>query len=159
MMKKLALPAALIMAALASAPALADPGPAQAHNRAMSREHGRMQGAQGAAEAMDRLFDQLGLTADQRTKLKALRDQNKTANAEARKTLMDKHQALFKLIRQKSATESQALALQHEIAGLQSQLAESRIKAWFAARALLTADQLAKLETLQPPARGRGTKR
>lgn len=154
---KIALPAALVMIAAAAGPALADPAPHAAgkgHVRHMAHgDHGD--------QGMERMLDRLGLSADQRAKIKALREQQKQASAASRQALMEKHRALMKLIRQKNATEGQALALQREIAGLQAQLAEGRLKAWFAARAVLTPEQLAKLEQLAPAGRpGRpGSKR
>lgn len=132
----LALVAAL---ALAPAPALADPG-------------GRGMGGDGwammADKHMDRLMDQLKLTPEQRGKVETIRARHKEQAKPLHEELRKKRQELFALVRGAKATRDQAIAKQREVDALHARLSESRLAAWFEARAVLTAQQLAELEKL-----------
>lgn len=147
-MRKFLLPA-LCALALGAAGFAASPADAQA----MAHRGPGM--AAGQDQQMDRLFNQLGLTDDQKAQIKAIRHKNMEANKPLRESLRTKHQELFALLKKPEANKDQAIAKQREINGLMNQLAESRINAWFEARAVLTPDQLKKLETIQPRRGGR----
>lgn len=107
-------------------------------------------GGPGMAEHhMNRMFDKLNLTADQKTKLQAIRTKSRDANKAQHEAMGKKWQELSQLMRSATATREQALAKQREINALQAQLAESRVATWFEMRAVLTADQLKQLETMK----------
>ncbi|MDB5098980.1 MAG: Heavy-metal resistance [Cyanobacteria bacterium RYN_339] len=101
-----------------------------------------------AERHMDRLFERLHLSADQRAKMQVIRKRHQDATAEPRKRLMEKRKALFALVRGADATKDQAVALQREINSLQGQLSEARLAAWFEGRAVLTREQLKALAAL-----------
>lgn len=121
---------------------------------ASAKPHGqggpRMEAAAG--HQMDRLFEELSLTDAQKEQIKAIRQRTMTAAKPIRESLRTKHQELFALIKKAGTTKDQAIAKQREIHALTNQLAESRLNAWFEARALLTPEQLKKLETVEPKA-------
>lgn len=108
-----------------------------------------------AQHQMENLFQQLNLTDAQKEQIKQIRQRNMEAAKPIRESLRTKHQELFALIRKPEATKDQAIAKQREINALTNQLAEARLNAWFEARAVLTPDQLKKLETIQPKRPGR----
>lgn len=153
-MRKILIPALMAMtlgvAGMAASPADAMPFGAQ---RAQHM-------AAGPEQQMDRMFNQLNLTDAQKAQIKAIRQRNMEAAKPIRESMRAKHQELFALIRKPETTKDQALAKQREINALQNQLSEARLNAWFEARAVLTPDQLKKLETIQPrqmgPHQGQG---
>lgn len=99
---------------------------------------------------VERLFQQLNLTDAQKQQIKAIRERNMQAAKPVRESLRAKQKELTTLIKKADANKDQAIAKQREINALNNQLAESRLNSWFEARAVLTPDQLKKLETLQP---------
>lgn len=141
-MRKFLIPAlcamTLGMAALAPQ-ADAKPGDHRGHQMEMAADH-----------KMDRLFDELNLTADQKQKIQAIRKRNMEAAKPIRESLRTKRQELHTLIKKSDTTRDQAIAKHREIHALGNQLAEARLNAWFEARAVLTPDQLKALETVQP---------
>ena len=127
-----------LFAAPVALPVMAAPGgPGPGHHRDMAANH------------MNRMFDKLNLTADQKTKLQAIRTKSREANKAQHEAMGKKWQELSQLMRSATATRDQALAKQREINALQAQLAESRVSTWFEMRAVLTADQLKQLETMK----------
>lgn len=130
-----------LLAAPAAMPAMADPGGRGAHP--------------GKAEHhMNRMFGQLNLTADQKSRMQAIRAKNRDANKAAHASLGKKWQELSALMRSASSTRDQALSKQREINALQAQLAESRVSTWFEMRAILTPEQLKQLESIKAERRG-----
>lgn len=97
---------------------------------------------------MMHLFGQLKLSAEQRTKIEAIRERSKDQTKGQREELMRKRKELFELIRSAKSTREQAVAKQREVDALQTRLAEGRLAAWYESRAVLTPDQLAQLEKL-----------
>lgn len=118
---------------------------------AMPNEHRGQRMEAVAGHQMDRLFQELNLTDAQKEQIKAIRQRTMESAKPIRENLRTKHQELFTLIKKADTTKDQAIAKQREIHTLSNQLADSRINAWFEARALLTPEQLKKLETVQPP--------
>jgi len=123
----------------------------QADARPFDR-HERMEAPQ---HQMETLFEQLILTDAQKQQIKAIRQKNMEAAKPIRESLRTKHQELFALIKKSDSTKDQAIAKQREINVLMNQLAESRLNAWYEARAVLTPDQLKQLATIQPRRGGR----
>lgn len=140
-MKKFLLPALIAASMTIAAPALADPG---GHG---GRHHGKADGANGPVMKM---FDRLNLTADQKTRLKAIKDRYATATKAQHQSLKTKWKELSTLMKSAGANRDAALAKQREINVIQAQLAESRVNAWFEARAVLTPEQLKQLEAMKP---------
>jgi len=146
-MRKLLIPA--LCALTLGVTALAAP---QADAKPFEHRGHRMEAPQ---HQMERLFEQLNLTDAQKEQIKAIRQRNMEASKPIRENLRTKHQELFAIIKKPEGSKEQALAKQREINALTIQLAESRLNAWFEARAVLTPEQLKKLETLQPKRMGR----
>lgn len=133
---------AMSVSLLTAAPVDAKPdGPWRAHAQERSAMHGPM---------MDRLFDKLNLTPEQKDKIKELRKQGHEKTKAQREQLMAKQRELHQMVRSAKATREQAIAKQREVNTLQNQLAESRMQTWFDMRAVLTPDQLKQLEELKP---------
>ena len=139
---------AMSLSALSAAPALAQPDGPRSHVAHAKAE-------KGAHGAMDKMFDRLNLTPEQREKIKTLRQQNQERNKAQRAQLMTKRKELHQLVRSSSSSREQAIAKQREINGLQDQLAEARLNAWFDMRALLTPEQLSQFDELKPQKRKR----
>lgn len=147
MIKSLWIPvvALMVVAAPAAAPAFADPGPG---GEGMHQAH--------ADRHMNRMFDRLNLTADQKSRLQAAKTRQRDAHKAQREALGKKWQELSALMRSASATKDQAIAKQREINQIHAQLAEARVAAWFEMRAILTPEQLKQLETLKQERGRRG---
>ncbi|MNK62769.1 periplasmic protein [compost metagenome] len=141
---------AMSLSALSAAPALAQ---ADGHRGHVAHAKGMQDGMHGP---MDKMFDKLNLTAEQREKIKTLRQQGQERNKAQREQLMTKRKELHQLVRSASSTREQAIAKQREVNALQDQLAEARLNAWFEMRAVLTPEQLKQLEQFKPQ---RGEKR
>ena len=154
---KVATLALLAAFTFAPAEALAKPhGPAMA-------DRGADAWAPIADRHMHRLMDQLKLTPEQRGKIETIRALNKEQTRPLREDQRKKRLELFALVRGAKATREQAIAKQREIDALHARLSESRLAAWFEARAVLTPEQLAQLEKLpagrQGGAKGHGQRR
>ncbi len=138
---------AMSLSALA-APALAMPEGPRAHVA-------HAKGGGGGQGAMDRMFDRLNLSAEQREKIKTLRQQRHEQTKTQREQLMTKRKELHQLVRSASATREQAIAKQREVNVLQNQLSEARMGTWFDMRAVLTPEQREQFEQLKPQKRKR----
>lgn len=134
-----------LLAAPAALPAMADP-------------EGGDRGPGRAEHHMNRLFDRLHLTAEQKQKLQAIRTRERENKRAQHQALGKKWQELSALMRSASSTREQALAKQREINQLQAQLAESRVSTWFEMRAVLTPEQLKELATIKGEGRRGGRK-
>lgn len=135
---------AMSMSALAAVPADARPdGPGQKAHAAKMHDGER-------GPMMDKMFDKLNLTAEQREKIKTIRQQGQERTKAQREQLQVKRTELHQLVRSASSTKDQALAKQREVNALQNQLAEARIASWFDMRAVLTPEQLKQFEEMKP---------
>jgi len=142
---------AMSLSALTAAPALAQPdGPRTHAVHAKGGPHGAM---------MDRMFDRLNLTDEQKEKIKTLRQQGQERTKAQREQLMTKRRELNELVRSANSSREQAIAKQREVNTLQNQLAEARMNTWFDMRAVLTPEQLSQLEQLKPQRGGKQRKR
>ena len=141
---------AMSLSALSAVPALAQADGPRGH---VAHAKGMKDGMHGP---MDKMFDKLNLTAEQREKIKTIRQQGQERNKTQREQLMTKRKELHQLVRSASSTREQTIATQREVNALQDQLAEARLNAWFEMRAVLTPEQLKQLSQLKPQ---RGEKR
>jgi Spy/CpxP family protein refolding chaperone len=101
-------------------------------------------------ERHEQIMSQLGLTAEQQSQLKALREQGKNEAKERYQQLRVKRHNLMTYLKSPKATEERALQLQNEVNALQNQMSAQRIHTWFQMRKILTPEQLQKLERLKP---------
>ncbi|MNX85490.1 LTXXQ motif protein [compost metagenome] len=122
------------------------------------RPHGDMQ--RMVERRMDRMFKYLEVTPEQRTKLKEIHRKQAEFAKGQRLTLKSKEHELGLLLKSPSATKDQALAKNREIDGIKQKLSEGRILSWFESRAVLTPEQLKKMESFDFGAReGKGFRR
>jgi Spy/CpxP family protein refolding chaperone len=140
---------AMSLSALSAAPALAQP---DGHRSHVAHAKAEKKGSHGA---MDKMFDRLNLTPEQREKIKSLRQQSQERTKTQRQQLMTKRKELHQLVRSSSSTREQAIAKQRELNVLQDQLAEARLNTWFDMRAVLTPEQLKQFDELKPQKRKR----
>ena len=96
-------------------------------------------------DGMAQMFKTLGLTADQKAKVQAIRQRHHDACKADVTTLKARQQELAALLRAGDATVEQAVAKQREISAIKSRLSEGRVRAWFETRALLTPAQIKRL--------------
>ena len=112
------------------------------------KQQGMQRAKQGRSVSM--LFEELGLTAQQRASCTALMkrgwDVSQSLRSEARETW---HQ-LMAALRNPDASLDETLELQRKLSRLQQTLAEKRLETWFAMRKLLTTEQLNRLSDLRP---------
>lgn len=101
--------------------------------------------------AIERVFQQLDLTPEQKGKLETIHASHQDAAKPLQEQMRTKMKDLFTLMKSTNASKEQALAKQHEIEDIQRQLGDMRLNAWFEARNILTPDQLKKLEALKMP--------
>jgi periplasmic protein CpxP/Spy len=147
----LAVPAALL---IISGPVLAQPfqgegdGPQQRGAHAMGKGHpggpGQRQGG-GRSEMME----QLGLSAEQKQKVKALMEQGKSQSQALNQQLKTKRQAMMQYLQSPNASEATARSMNAEISDIQKNLSELRLKTWFGMRSILTPEQLQKLNQMK----------
>lgn len=133
---------AMSLSALSATPALAQPdGPRGHATHAKAGKHG--------PHAMEKMFERLNLTAEQRDKIKTLRKQGHEKMKAQREQLSTKRKELHQLVRSSSSTREQTIAKQREVNVLQDQLAEARLNTWFDMRAVLTPEQLKQFDELK----------
>lgn len=129
-----------------AAPAFAQPDGARAHAA------GKYSGPHGPS--MEKMFEKLNLSSEQREKIKTIRQQGQERTKAQREQLMTKRKELHELVRSASSTRDQAIAKQREVNTLQNQLSEARMSAWFEMRDVLTPEQRKQLSELKPQKRG-----
>jgi Spy/CpxP family protein refolding chaperone len=109
---------------------------------------------------MERMFQHLEVTPEQRTKLKEIQRKHADFATGQRLTLKSREHELSLLLKSPSATRDQALAKNREIDAIKQKLSESRIQSWFDSRAVLNPEQLKKMEAFDFGAReGKGFRR
>lgn len=96
---------------------------------------------------MDRMFKYLEVTPEQRTKLKEIHRKQAEFAKGQRLALKSREHELSLLLKSPAASKDQALAKNREIDGIKQKLSEARIQSWFESRAVLTPDQLKKMES------------
>jgi Spy/CpxP family protein refolding chaperone len=112
------------------------------------KRHGKHAGERGMLNRHGaRLAEALNLTDAQKEQAKAIREKHRTANADLHKQMRDLHTQLRAARQANNTAEAERLAAQREPLMLRAR------EAWNAERAelrtILTADQQAKLDTLQ----------
>ncbi len=89
-------------------------------------------------------FSQLGLTDEQKQKLKALREQSHASGN--RQAVRQKRQELMQMLRSGSGTKEQALSKYREVAQTQNAMMEARIAKVYQLKAILTPEQFQKMQ-------------
>jgi len=121
-----------------------DPAASSHRRQASSTQHKRAS-----------LFDQLGLSDEQKKAMHDIREENRVKAKAIHDRLQSLRQELRTLMTAPDADKSQAVSLQKEIAGLQNQMEELRLKTWFAMKEKMTPEQLNKLKRIRQAARMR----
>jgi Spy/CpxP family protein refolding chaperone len=139
------------VAALAAAPTLAQMGP-----------HGPGPGGPGGPggpPSILHLADELGLTADQKTQIKAIENRYRDGElGTAMDSMRDARETLGKAIHDATATDDAVTQAASAVATLESQIAVLRHHLVIEVSALLTEEQKAQLAAMKPGA-GRGPRR
>ncbi len=104
---------------------------------------------QQQGQSASRLFEELELSAEQRTTCQAVVRNGYEINRELRRQARETWHDLMAALRKPTTTLDEALSKQRELARLQNLLAEKRLETWFAVRKLLTPEQLSRLSSLK----------
>lgn len=109
---------------------------------------------------MNRMFKHLEVTPEQREKLQEIHRKQAEFAKGQRLALKSREHELSLLLKSPGATRDQALAKNREIDGIKQKLSEARIRSWFDSRAVLTPEQIKKMEAFDFGAReGKGFRR
>jgi len=93
----------------------------------------------------EEMLNSLGLTDDQKTKIKAIKEQGRANNKALHEQVRNRRKALMDYVKSPNATESQAKVMNAEIGGLMAKLNEQRLNALFQMKTVLTAEQFDKM--------------
>jgi Spy/CpxP family protein refolding chaperone len=96
-----------------------------------------------------KMMDELGLTPDQASKIKNIREQNHSQAKSIHDQLQDKRRDLMEYMSSDNADPGKAKAMQQEIDQLQNQLSTLRMNTWFEMKKNLTPEQLTKMQALR----------
>jgi Spy/CpxP family protein refolding chaperone len=96
-----------------------------------------------------KMMDELGLTPDQASKIKTIREQNHSQAKSLHDQLQGKRQSLMEYMSSDSADPAKAKAMQQDIDQLQGQLSTLRMNTWFEMKKNLTPEQLSKMQALR----------
>lgn len=89
----------------------------------------------------------LGLTEEQKTKLKSIQQEGQTQNKALREKNRNLYREMMGYMASPSATEAKALEMQRHIQEEQAKMGEIRLKSWFKIRSVLTPEQIEKINT------------
>lgn len=95
-------------------------------------------------------FSQLGLTDEQKSKIKAMRAKTQGKAKDLQQTIRDKRLEMRDLLFDPNATEPQIRAKKSELRQIQDQAENLMIDDFLGIRAVLTAEQKQKLPSLKP---------
>lgn len=119
-----------------------DDGPGGRHHRNMSFGMG------GMGKPLD--FSQLGLTDDQKAKIKAMRSKTQGKAKDLQQSIRDKRLEMRDLLFDPDATEQQIRAKKNELRQMQDQAETLMIDDFLGIRSVLTAEQKQKLPSIKP---------
>jgi len=151
----LCLSAMLPLAASAEGSATTGPGTKQGYNKQHRPDFANMTPEQQQAwkakkEAHhQKMMDELGLTPDQASKIKTIREQNHSQAKSIHDQLQGKRKNLMEYMSSDNADPNKAKSMQQDIDQLQGQLSDLRMNTWFEMKKNLTPEQLTKMQTLR----------
>ncbi|MGE0200340.1 MAG: Spy/CpxP family protein refolding chaperone [Candidatus Melainabacteria bacterium] len=147
----------LLLLALSGAvtPARAYDGRNVGHEQRQTTQQQSRQTSSDSQRKRTSLFDQLGLSEEQKQAMHEIRETNRVKAKAIRDQLQSKRQELRAQMTAPDGDKSQAVSLQKEIAGLQSQMEALRLKTWFAMKEKMTPEQLNKLKRIRQAAKMR----
>lgn len=96
------------------------------------------------------VVEQIGLTEEQESKLKDLRDAHQDQVLEIKQKIERAELELARLTEDDNPSESKITAKIREISSLRTDLQLAGVELYFAARKILTDEQIEKLKTLRP---------
>ena len=108
-------------------------------------ERGGERSGEGREKMREKMMSELGITPEQQAELKASKAKGETLH----KQVQEKRRALMEYMASPEATENQALSKSRELANLQQQLGDLRIKTWFEIKGKLTPEQEAKMREMR----------
>lgn len=126
-----------------------------APSMAMEKEHGPGPGPKGGQEQMkheqarwQEEENSLGLSEEQRAKMKTVREEAKAKGEALRSQLKVKHEALGQELDAQKPDRAKAEAIVKELGALEQQMGLDRVDMIFQIRAILTPEQYQKLQAL-----------
>lgn len=114
----------------------------------MPAQHGR-------EKMMNDMDDKLGLTADQRTKMKTLRDEMRAKQESLREQVKEKRGALRQELDSTNPDRNKANALVNEITSIETQLAQNHVDQVFKVREILTPEQFQRMREFHEKNKGK----
>lgn len=104
---------------------------------------------------MEKLFDELNLTEQQKAQLKSIRESSKASSQGVHDQMRSQHKAFADYLSSPGATESGARSKLNQMLDMQRQMGESRIQTWFKMREVLTPEQQTKFQQLMAEKRAK----
>ena len=93
-----------------------------------------------------KMMDELGLSADQKTKINTVRQHRRNKVRPMMEQLKAKRRSLQAYLQSPNATPGEARARQQELSRLEAQLQDQRLQTWFEIRQVLSAEQLQQIQ-------------
>ena len=107
----------------------------------------------------DAMFEQLGLSEDQKVQLKEIRKGKREKGGNLHKTLREKKQALREAFDADTLDEGKISALSQEVKDLQSKMVDKRVDGVKAIRSVLTVDQYRQFKEIKKDSHGKRKQR
>ena len=121
--------------------------PADMHARHMAGMHGEMP----PPEVWSKVADQLGLNQDQRTKLDAIRQQNRISLIDLHASLEKEEATLEPLMKADTPDEGKITSQIDRVAQARAELEKAHARMLLQIRTVLTPDQWSKLQAMHGP--------
>lgn len=131
----------------AVSPPVDEPTKAQAGGGFEQGNPGRM-GAGREQQGPGRMLEELGLSPEQKEKLKAMMEKNHAQHKAGRQEMKQQRQQLMTMIKSGSGSKQEAMALHRQIAQRQNAMMEQHIGTIYDMKAILTPQQFEKFQTL-----------
>ena len=138
----------LLMAVAVSVPLVA----AAVYAQGTKAQETKAQGAQcanGHEKNGEKLFAQLNLTAEQKQKLQASRQAQRTQMEATMSSLKEKRKSLQEALKSPTVTRESVQGITNEIKALQAKQDDLRLDGIFAAKEIMTPEQFAKFQQLK----------
>jgi Spy/CpxP family protein refolding chaperone len=103
--------------------------------------------AGGAGGGPRGFLQELSLTEDQKTKLKAIQQDGQSQSKAVREKTRGLYREMMTYMASPEAKEDKAMDMQRHIQGEQAKLGEIRMKSWFKIRSILTPEQIETINT------------
>ncbi|HLF18718.1 MAG TPA: Spy/CpxP family protein refolding chaperone [Candidatus Omnitrophota bacterium] len=109
-------------------------------------------------EKVNKMYDELGLTPEQRTALKQHKETHRGEMKALREQIQAKREELKNEIQKADFDEGKVRAISNEVNTLQGKMAEHRLNGMFEVRKILTPEQFTKFQELKEDHKGKFNK-